>query len=70
MEQMVTISQLEYEDFLKFKKIKHNDFTIDEELNFSENTREAQNRIDHGEFVAVDGSNVGVFLNSLRSKNE
>ncbi|MFP4401607.1 MAG: hypothetical protein ACLFPL_00085 [Candidatus Nanoarchaeia archaeon] len=65
MVQMVSIPQEEYLDFLKFKKVVKGDFTVQEELEFLENTLKAQKEYDKGEFTRVDSSKLDEFLDSM-----
>lgn len=65
MVEMVSISQEEYLDFLKFKKIIKNDFSVQEELEFIENTLKSQKEYDEGKFTRVDSSHIDNFLDNL-----
>ena len=66
MSQTVSISKEEYEIFLKFKKTIENNFTIEEELSFIQNTKDAQKRVDKGEYITINSSSVNDFLNKIK----
>ena len=65
MVEMVSIPEDEYLNFLKFKKAIKGDFSVQEELEFLENTLKAQKRVDEGEFISVDPDKLNDFLDKL-----
>ena len=65
MEEMVSIPQDEYLDFLRFKKTIKGDFSVQEELEFLENTLKAQKRVDAGEYISINSDKLDNFLDDL-----
>ena len=65
MSQMVSITQEEYEEYLYLKKDYEESFSREENQQFLDNTRKAQERIDKGEYISVKAENLDEFLDNL-----